>query len=229
MTETTDRKAAELLSAQSKAEGLFDEIVSRGLIRPGAWESPISNEVFELARQMYGVEKYWHKRIVRSGPNTLLPYAENQPDRALTDDDIAFLDFGPIFEQWEADFGRTFVLGQDVSKQKLRQDVGKAFAQGKEFFRVTPDITASQLFHYVVQIGEESGWEFGGPMAGHLIGQFPHERIPEDKVSLYIHPDNHTPIRQTGNDGLIRHWILEIHFVNRAKQIGGFFEELLTV
>jgi hypothetical protein len=82
----------------------------------------------------------------------------------------------------------------------LRQDVGKAFAQGKE--------------------GEESGWEFGGPMAGHLIGQFPHERIPEDKVSLYIHPNNHAPNRQTGNDRLIRHWILEIHFVDRTKQIG---------
>jgi hypothetical protein len=28
---------------------------------------------------------------------------------------------------------------------------------------------------------------------------------------------------------LPRHWILEIHFVDRARQIGGFFEELLTV
>jgi hypothetical protein len=62
-------------------------------------------------------------------------------------------------------------------------------------------------------------------MAGHLIGQFPHERIPEDKVSLYTHPNNHAPIRQTGSDGRARHWILEIHFVDRQKQIGGFFEE----
>jgi hypothetical protein len=26
-----------------------------------------------------------------------------------------------------------------------------------------------------------------------------------------------------------RHWILEIHFVDRAQQIGGFYEELLTI
>jgi hypothetical protein len=29
--------------------------------------------------------------------------------------------------------------------------------------------------------------------------------------------------------GAPRHWILEIHFVDRERQIGGFFEELLTV
>jgi len=29
--------------------------------------------------------------------------------------------------------------------------------------------------------------------------------------------------------GRKRHWILEIHFVDRAKNIGGFYEELLTV
>jgi hypothetical protein len=29
-------------------------------------------------------------------------------------------------------------------------------------------------------------------------------------------------------NGNKRHWILEIHFVDREKQIGGFFEQLLT-
>jgi len=29
--------------------------------------------------------------------------------------------------------------------------------------------------------------------------------------------------------GQMRHWILEIHFVDRAKEIGGFYEELLTL
>jgi hypothetical protein len=66
-------------------------------------------------------------------------------------------------------------------------------------------------------------------MAGHLIGQFPHERIPNDKISLYIHPENHMLIRSQSSDGLTRHWILEIHFVDRQRQIGAFFEELLTI
>jgi hypothetical protein len=29
--------------------------------------------------------------------------------------------------------------------------------------------------------------------------------------------------------GRPRHWILEIHFIDRRQQFGGFFEELLTL
>lgn len=82
---------------------------------------------------MYGIDTYWHKRIVRSGPNTLLPYDENPPDLTLQADDTLFLDLGPVFEQWEADFGRTFVLGSDPFKLKLKRDVGLAFAAGKKY------------------------------------------------------------------------------------------------
>ena len=30
-------------------------------------------------------------------------------------------------------------------------------------------------------------------------------------------------------EGQQRHWILEIHFIDRAREIGGFYEELLTI
>jgi len=36
-------------------------------------------------------------------------------------------------------------------------------------------------------------------------------------------------MRSTDDKGRRRHWILEIHFVDRGSQIGGFFEELLTI
>ena len=65
----------------------------------------------------------------------------------LQSDDILFLDLGPVFEQWEADFGRTFVLGSDLLKHKLRQDVGQAFADGKRYFNENQDITSDQLFN----------------------------------------------------------------------------------
>ena len=68
-------------------------------------------DIYALAEKMYGISTYWHKRIVRAGRNTLLPYAENPPDLTIGEDDILFLDLGPVFEKWEADFGRTFVLG----------------------------------------------------------------------------------------------------------------------
>jgi Xaa-Pro aminopeptidase len=224
-----EQRVTELRAAQSKAERLFREVEERGLIRSGIGESRLNEEIYELAKEMYGITTYWHKRIVRAGRNTLAPYAENPPDLTIGEDDILILDLGPVFEDWEADFGRTFVIGSDPLKLKLRDDVGAAFAEGKRYFNQTLGITASQLFAYAVSLAHKFGWEFGGPIAGHLIGQFPHEKIAGDKVTLYVHPDSHLPMRSLNEKGQKRHWILEIHFVDREHEIGGFFEELLTV
>jgi Xaa-Pro dipeptidase len=229
MVATEEQRAAELLEAQAKAEALFHAVESRGLIRPGITENSLNAEIYALAQEMYGIRTYWHKRIVRAGKNTLLPYDENPPDLTITEDDILFLDLGPVFEKWEADFGRTFVLGSDPLKLKMRQDVQAAFEDGKQYFKDHPQITSNELFRHAESLAEKYGWEFGGPIAGHLIGQFPHERIADDKVTLYVHPKNHLPMRSLDENGQSRHWILEIHFVDREQEIGGFYEELLTV
>jgi len=224
-----NQRVWELREAQRKAEALFREVEARGLIRPGVAESAVNDDIYVLAKEMYGITTYWHKRIVRAGPNTLLPYAENPPDLVIGTDDVVFLDLGPVFEEWEADFGRTFVVGSDPVKHKLRQDVGEAFAAGKEFFRDKESITACELYRHAQSLAKEYGWEFGGPIAGHLIGHFPHEKIAGDKVTLYVHPENHLTMRSLDENGRPRHWILEIHFVDRERRIGGFYEELLTI
>lgn len=222
-------RAAALLDAQQKADQLFKQVEAEGIIRPNTLESRINQEIYDLAERMFGISTYWHKRIVRAGTNTLAPYDENPPDLTVGEDDIVFLDLGPVFEEWEADFGRTFVLGFDQAKLKLRGDVGKAFMEGKQYFNQHPEITAAELYRHAQKLAKDYGWEYGGPIAGHLLGQFPHERIPGDKVTLYVHPDNPNKMRGVDAQGQERHWILEIHFVDRARKIGGFYEELLTV
>lgn len=224
-----EKRVTELRIAQGKAEQLFHEVEMQGLIRAGIAESHLNQKIYDLAKEMFGISTYWHKRIVRAGANTLLPYAENPPDHTIGEDDILFLDLGPVFEEYEADFGRTFVIGSDPAKLKIRDDVGKAFVDGKRYFHENSAITANQLYAYAVSLAEKYGWEFGGPIAGHLIGQFPHERIAEDKVTLYVHPKSNLRMRSTDEKGQLRHWILEIHFIDRERRIGGFFEELLTV
>src|SRR5450755_3541873 len=115
----TDSRGAALLEAQRKADQLFQAIEKGKLIRPGVRETEINDDIHRLAETMFGIATYWHKRIVRAGRNTLAPYDENPPDLIVADDDIVFLDLGPVFEQWEADFGRTFVIGTDPVKIKL--------------------------------------------------------------------------------------------------------------
>ena len=229
MEQSEEELVAGLLDAQSKAKKLFAAIQTQNLIRPGAKESEVNKGIYALAESMFGISRYWHKRIVRAGPNTLAPYDENPPDLSVGEDDIVFLDFGPVFEEWESDFGRTYVVGNNPLKRKLCRDIEEAFASGKRYFQQHPEITAAELYAYAQQLAETSGWEYGGPIAGHLIGVFPHEKIAGDKITLYVHPKNHNRMRVPDASGRERHWILEIHFVDRELQIGGFYEELLTI
>jgi Xaa-Pro dipeptidase len=229
MEKAKANRGVALLQAQQKADQLFRAVESERIIRAYVLESQINQGIYRLAERMFGISTYWHKRIVRAGRNTLAPYDENPPDLMIGEDDIVFLDLGPVFEEWEADFGRTFVIGSDPVKLKLRDDIAKAFADGKKYFQDHLEVTGVELFKYAEKLAEQYGWEFGGAIAGHLIGQFPHERIPGDKVTLYVHPDNPRRMRGLDANGQERHWILEIHFVDRARQIGGFYEELLTV
>jgi len=223
-----EQRIASLVDAQTKALQLFDDI-AKGLIRPGVTERELSKEIYELGERKHGIRTHWHKRVVRSGPNTLQPYAENPPDRTLETDDIVFVDLGPVFEAWEADFGRTYVIGDDPVKKKLRDDLEPTWRTVKAEFDANPDMTGGELYAAAHRAAKAAGWEFGGAIAGHLIGSFPHERIPRDQTALYITEGNNKKMRSLGKDGHPRHWILEIHLVDRERQIGGFFEQLLTV
>ncbi|HTK65018.1 MAG TPA: M24 family metallopeptidase [Pseudonocardia sp.] len=222
-------RAASLLAAQDNARELFDEVLRRGMVRPGALESQVSDQVRDLGAELFGTDRHWHKRVVRSGPNTLRPYRDNPPDRTIGDDDIVFLDFGPIFAEWEADFGRTFVLGRDPVKLRLAADLPRLFEAGRTWFEAHPDITGSQLYNYVCELARESGWQFGGAHSGHLVGEFPHETVDGDRIESYIAPGSDNVMRRDLPSGRRAHWILEIHLVDAERQIGGFYEQLLTL
>jgi Xaa-Pro aminopeptidase len=224
-----DERRERLLDAQAKAVVLFEKVIEQDLIAAGVGERACSNAIRNLAADLFGVDRFWHKRIVRAGPNTLHPYAENPPDRAIEADDIVFCDFGPIFEEWEADFGRTYVLGEDPVKHALTAALPEVWHAGREYFHAHPDVTGEELYAHVVGLAEQAGWEFGGTIAGHLVGQFPHEDIEGDDIESYIAPGNSTPMRRTDRNGQACHWILEVHLVDRGLSIGGFVEELLDI
>jgi Xaa-Pro aminopeptidase len=224
-----DLRIEMLLDGQNKAAELFAEIERAGMLRAGVSEQQLSDEIRDLAADMFGVKRHWHKRIVRAGENTLAPYRKNPPDRMIADDDIVFFDFGPIFDQWEADFGRTFVLGGDAGKHALCDDLPRVWAKGRDYFDAHPDVTGAELFDHVVELSHAAGWEFGGTIAGHLVGEFPHEKIAGDSVESYIAPGSDNPMRRTDRTGRVCHWILEVHMTDPDRRFGGFHEELLDI
>ena len=226
---TEDERAGRLLDAQANAVKLFEEVGARGIITPGQGEQGASDRIRDLANEMFGQTRHWHKRIVRSGPHTMFPYRENPPDRVIEADDIAFADFGPIFEEFEADLGRTYVLGDDPVKRRLAADLPVIFAAGRRYFARHPEITGAQLYAEIGRLAREAGWSLGGTHAGHLVGEFPHETIDGARLESYIAPGNSTPMRRTDKAGRVCHWILEIHLTDPARGFGGFYEQLLDL
>jgi len=218
-----------LRDAEGKATALFDEVVARGLIVPGVGERELSDQIRALADELFGITKFWHKRIVRAGANTVQPYAENPPDRVVAADDIVFLDFGPIFADWEADFGRTYVLGDDPVKHRLAADLPRIWDAGRAYFDAHPAVTGAQLFDHVRGLIHDAGWDHVGEHVGHLVGEFPHERISGDAMASYIAAPNTDPMRRVDPKGRDCHWILEVHLVDREGGFGGFFEQLLDI
>ena len=226
---TEDERARRLLDAQASAVALFDQVARRGIIVAGRGEQAASDGIRDLANEMFGTTKHWHKRIVRSGPHTLQPYRENPPDRVIEADDIVFADFGPIFEEFEADLGRTYVLGDDPVKHRLASDLPVIFDAGRRYFAGHPDITGAQLHAEIARLAGQAGWSLGGTHAGHLVGEFPHETIDGERIESYIAPGNTTPMRRHDKAGRACHWILEIHLVDTARGFGGFHEQLLDL
>jgi len=223
-----DASKTKLFEAEEIASQLFKAIEERQLIQPGKSEKELNEEVFQLADELFGIKKFWHKRIVRSGVNPLVPYDDNPPNLILQDDDIMFFDFGPIIEDWEADYGRTYVIGNDPLKLKIKSDIEQAWQEAKNWFHTQTSLTSAAYWQYLLDLAIKYGWTYGGQLGGHLVGHFPHERLAPEDYGLYVHPGNPNDMFLPDANGNKRHWILEIHFVDRANGIGGFYEQLLT-
>jgi Xaa-Pro aminopeptidase len=222
-------RAERLLDAQDKAAQLFGEIERREMIRPGVGERQLSDEINSLAADLLGVTRHWHRRIVRAGENTLQPFKERPPDRVVADDDIVFLDLGPIFEEWEADFGRTFVLGDDPDKVALCEALPRVWQAGRDYFDNHAQVTGAELFDATVEIARRERFGWGSHIAGHLVGEFPHKKIAGTATEWYIMPGSTKPMRRADPRGRRCHWILEIHLIDPMRRFGGFYEQLLDL
>jgi Xaa-Pro aminopeptidase len=225
-TETKTEVKQQLRLAEQKTRELFEMAEALGLIVPGKTERQLNDEVVALARDVFKVEHFWHKKIIRAGINTMEPYGSNPPDRVIEEDDIVILDFGPVFDGFEADLARTFVIGNDPLKLRLKKDVEDAWQEANAWYGQQRRLTGSDFYHYITALTGRFGYEYGGEIAGHIVGPYPHEQLGPGNLGLDIHPENHQGMFNKDPEGADRNWILEIHFIDRKNRIGGFFEQL---
>lgn len=223
---TEDARLAALLAAEDRALALLEMIEARGLIRPGRSEREIEQDIRGIARDAFGVERDWHKRIVRAGPNTLAIAADNPPIVTVQPDDIVFVDLGPVFGTWEADVGQSYAVGDDPAKQALVAKLPRQFAAIAQRLAAEPDITGAALYAYACAGAAAAGYRFGGRIAGHIVAEFPHARLPGERQAHHISPANPLPLSDPDAFGRRRHWIIEVHLVTTDGAFGGFYERL---
>src|SRR5258708_33661335 len=67
----------ELQRAEKISAQLFEAVEKNNLMVPGKSEKQLNEEISKLALRKFGIEKYWHKKIVRCGRNTMSIYNDN--------------------------------------------------------------------------------------------------------------------------------------------------------
>lgn len=216
-----------LMAAETKALDLLDRIEALGLIAAGRTEREVEQDIYALAEREFGIQTHWHKRIVRAGVNTLATASDNPPIRTIGQDDMVFLDIGPVLAEWEADVARSYAVGPDPKKHALCRDLLTQFEIVKSHFLSEPEITGAALYAFACESAKAAGWRFGGKIAGHIVGEFPHARLPGPKQINHISPENPEKLRNPDGLGQRRHWILEIHLVDPSEDFAGFYERLM--
>lgn len=221
---------ARLFEAHRMAMDLLRAAEETGLFRAGVTELELSRELQSLGQKLFGTFKHWHKRIVRAGPNTLSTFGDTPPDLRIEADDMVFVDLGPMFESWEADIGRTYVIGDDPGRIRLRDAIEAAWFEGRDYFRKNREsVTGADMYELAVEAARAHGYCYPNWHAGHLIGSFPHEIVQGELSENYLHPGNCLPLSGPDRDGNPRTWIYEVHFVDPERGYGGFFEQWLEL
>lgn len=220
-------RLAELQAAEARAMALLDAIETRAFIQPGRTEREVEQDITALALADFGIEKHWHKRICRAGANAKCTARDNPPVLTIAEDDLVHLDLGPVIEQWEADVGRSYVIGSDPEKHRLVGDLAEGFNALRQAYHADRDATGAKLYQFATDWAEARDWTFGGVIAGHVVDEFPHAHLPGEKDWFRINAVNDSRLRDPHQNGTDRFWIGEIHLVSRDGSFAGFYEQLL--
>ena len=183
-------------------------------IRPGMLEE----EAVELAGSMLAernMRRGWHKINLRFGINTTLHFrSPSQPGVVLGDNDIFFIDIGPVFERWEGDGGDTFLVGQDTRRARCATDARAVFHAARRRW-LAEGLSGQELYDFAAAEAARLGWVLNLDMNGHRISDFPHAAIFKGSLAQ---------VDFTPSAGL---WVLEIQIRHPTEPFGAFFEDIL--
>ena len=184
-------------------------------IHPGMTEEE-GVAVAKATLKAMGLLRGWHAICVRFGRNTVREYGSpSEPGVVLSDNDIFFIDIGPMLNNAEGDAGETFVVGTDEGMHAARRDVSVLWQRVHKAWQDN-SFTGRELYRFAEAEAGAMGWELNlKRMSGHRIGDFPHKHRYDGLLSeVDIHPSAYV-------------WILEMHIRHPTRTYGAFYEDLM--
>ncbi|KAI1697410.1 metallopeptidase family m24 domain-containing protein [Ditylenchus destructor] len=203
------------MSGVLEARRLSIEAVERigRLMRPGMTTQQGLDAADRCLREM-GAIRTWHPTYIRFGADAQFPW--NRPlDRArvLRERDVIVVDIGPVWGEYEGDYGDTFVTGDDPDHLACAQAAREIHAEVRAQWAL--GLTGVALYDFASACATRRGYELVPEVAGHRIADFPH--------ALYG-KQNLAKARFAPAQGL---WVLEIQIRQPEQEIGAFYEDVL--
>jgi Xaa-Pro aminopeptidase len=185
------------------------------IVKPGMTEAQATAQGQAILAEM-GLVRNWHPLLIRFGQNTLKIFSDRTPgDTVLGEDDIWFIDMGPVFEGHEGDVGATFATGTDPAKQACARDVKLLFDRIKAIWD-GGKVSGYDLYDAAQAEAAALGWVLNLDIQGHRVGDYPHSVHQGGKLGGF---------GQAPSPGL---WILEMQIRHPTEPFGAFYEDLLA-
>jgi hypothetical protein len=192
-----------------KAVHLIADGVKAGMLEEQA--RAMAGEVLEGL----GMRRGWHRIIVRFGPNTTKDFMEkSESGVVLGENDIFFVDIGPIYGDTEGDAGDTFVVGSEPDYLRAQREVRMIWDEVRDKW-FTEGTTGVDLYDFAVTTAERYGWKLNLDLSGHRLSEYPHSAHYDGGLAEV----NFRP-----NPNL---WVLEIAIIHPDGGFGAFYEDLL--
>lgn len=200
-------------SARQKTWQAVQDIAQ--MIQPGMTET----EAIQKANAYFsnkGVRKFWHKTHIRFGQSTILSFDDPYIDQVvLKENDIFYIDIGPIWNGIEGDCGDTFVIGQQPDFLKIKNAVKTIFDTTKMYWQ-TKRPSGKEMYEFAKSQAEQMGYDMNPTyVKGHRLSEFSHARYSEKTLfDLDFSPSKDR-------------WVMELQICHPSRTFGAFYEDIL--
>ncbi len=196
---------------------LSQEAVRRiaAAVRPGMTEQQACDQAMVILRNM-GMQRVWHPVFVRFGAGTLTTFRErSDPDRVLGEQDIFYVDIGPVWDGHEGDAGDTFVTGNDAEMHACAQAARTLWHEVSQHWR-EDGADGAALYRFAGERAKAAGWRLNLDIKGHRVSDFPHAIYAAGALGDF----SQKPTPEL--------WVLEIQIAHPTRPFGAFYEDLLA-